>query len=333
MFKFRQRFMTFITLVLFTLTIGGRVVVAQDVTPTNQPPIIDGISAQVVDVGQTVTVGLNYSDPDGDTVSISALSDNPAATVTLAGNQLAVTGVSGGTANITVTADDGRGGGSNTSFSVTVNAPPPPTPTNNPPILNALAAQTLNVGQSGVVALSYSDPDGDALTVSASSDNVGVVTVAQTSATELTVSGIAEGAANITVTVDDGKGGTASVSFAVSVNAESVPSPVPSEVPTNNPPVIAPINPQVVEVGQSVVVPVGYSDPDGDAVTLSLVSDNLSVATVSQSSAVELTVAGVGTFEMRPGDRDFMPAGTIHAARVVGDEPVEYLIGSKRDLS
>jgi len=47
------------------------------------------------------------------------------------------------------------------------------------------------------------------------------------------------------------------------------------------------------------------------------------------SGTLELTVAGVGTFEMQPGDRDFMPAGTVHAARVVGNDPVEYLIGSK----
>ena len=29
------------------------------------------------------------------------------------------------------------------------------------------------------------------------------------------------------------------------------------------------------------------------------------------------------------GDRDFMPAGTYHSARVAGDEPVMYLVGEK----
>ena len=47
------------------------------------------------------------------------------------------------------------------------------------------------------------------------------------------------------------------------------------------------------------------------------------------SGTLEFTVAGVGTFEMREGDRDFMPTGTIHSARVIGNEPVEYLIGSR----
>jgi hypothetical protein len=146
--KFQQRLVTFLTLVIFTLIVGGRwqITVAQDTNPVNQPPVIEAISAQAVDVGQTVMVNLNYSDPDGDTVSISALSDNPAATVTPAGNQLAIAGVAAGSANITVTADDGKGGTNSTTFTVTVNEPPlpppPPAPINNPPIINPLASQT-----------------------------------------------------------------------------------------------------------------------------------------------------------------------------------------------
>jgi quercetin dioxygenase-like cupin family protein len=48
------------------------------------------------------------------------------------------------------------------------------------------------------------------------------------------------------------------------------------------------------------------------------------------SGTLELTVERVGTFELAPGDRDIMPAGTYHSARVIGDEPVMYLIGIKR---
>ena len=47
------------------------------------------------------------------------------------------------------------------------------------------------------------------------------------------------------------------------------------------------------------------------------------------SGALELEVQGVGTVTLNPGDRDFMPAGTYHSARVLGDEPVVYLIGEK----
>jgi quercetin dioxygenase-like cupin family protein len=45
--------------------------------------------------------------------------------------------------------------------------------------------------------------------------------------------------------------------------------------------------------------------------------------------ALALTVDGV-EYVLEAGDRDFLPAGTTHAARVVGDEPVVYLIGARR---
>jgi quercetin dioxygenase-like cupin family protein len=47
------------------------------------------------------------------------------------------------------------------------------------------------------------------------------------------------------------------------------------------------------------------------------------------SGVLELTIEKVGTFVLRAGDRDFMPAGTYHSARVVSEEPVVYLIGEK----
>lgn len=47
------------------------------------------------------------------------------------------------------------------------------------------------------------------------------------------------------------------------------------------------------------------------------------------SGTLELNVEGAGKFLLMAGDRDFMPAGTNHSARVIGDEPVVYLIGGK----
>lgn len=47
------------------------------------------------------------------------------------------------------------------------------------------------------------------------------------------------------------------------------------------------------------------------------------------SGSLELTVEGVGTFVLEAGDRDLMPGGTYHTARVLGEEPVLYLVGAK----
>ena len=47
------------------------------------------------------------------------------------------------------------------------------------------------------------------------------------------------------------------------------------------------------------------------------------------SGALELTIERVGIVVLQAGDRDFMPAGTYHSARVVSEEPVVYLVGEK----
>lgn len=47
------------------------------------------------------------------------------------------------------------------------------------------------------------------------------------------------------------------------------------------------------------------------------------------SGELELTIERVGTFVLKAGDRDFIPAHTWHSARVPGEEPVVYLIGEK----
>src|SRR4051812_12898694 len=46
------------------------------------------------------------------------------------------------------------------------------------------------------------------------------------------------------------------------------------------------------------------------------------------SGELELRV-GYEIYTLRAGDRDYLPADTIHSAFVSGDEPVVYLIGSK----
>lgn len=46
------------------------------------------------------------------------------------------------------------------------------------------------------------------------------------------------------------------------------------------------------------------------------------------SGVLELRV-GHETYTLRAGDRDYLPANTMHSAFVPGDEPVTYLIGAK----
>ena len=46
------------------------------------------------------------------------------------------------------------------------------------------------------------------------------------------------------------------------------------------------------------------------------------------SGALTLVVDGE-EYTLSAGDRDYLPAGTVHSARVEGNEPVIYLIGAK----
>jgi len=45
------------------------------------------------------------------------------------------------------------------------------------------------------------------------------------------------------------------------------------------------------------------------------------------SGSLELTIESFGTVLLEAGDRDLMPANTYHSARVIGEEPVLYLVG------
>lgn len=47
------------------------------------------------------------------------------------------------------------------------------------------------------------------------------------------------------------------------------------------------------------------------------------------SGALEVNVERAGVFVLEAGDRDFLPAESYHVLRVVGDEPVIYLMGKR----
>ena len=47
------------------------------------------------------------------------------------------------------------------------------------------------------------------------------------------------------------------------------------------------------------------------------------------SGSLELMIENIGTYVLEAGDRDFLPAHSWHSARVLGEEPVIYLVGEK----
>ena len=84
--------------------------------------------------------------------------------------------------------------------------------------MTVTAGESIEIDVSGV----FTDPDEDALTFSAASDDTAVATVTEDGGA-LTVRGVAAGQAVITVTASDGDG-TASAAFTVTVQADLAPS-------------------------------------------------------------------------------------------------------------
>jgi hypothetical protein len=244
----------------------------------NRAPAINPILAQAVNVGQTLDVAISVSDPDGDTLTVAAVSDNTAILNVSAPNTSTVqlVGVSVGSANVTVTANDGKGGVINTAFRVDVGQP------NRPPTIEPIAAQTMTAGQTLDVIYVALDPDGNTLTAQATSDTPGVVTASVTTPGLIQLTGVSAGTATVTLSVSDTIASATISTFQVTVAAG------------NSAPTILPIGSQTLNVGQAVNVTYTATDPDGDSLTAQADSDNSGVVTVSVGAPGTITLNGVG---------------------------------------
>jgi outer membrane protein OmpA-like peptidoglycan-associated protein len=94
--------------------------------------------------------------------------------------------------------------------------PPPPPPANHPPTVHATCDPcTVNVGQNATVSAQAQDPDGDTLTYQWTAP-AGTLAAATSASTQWTAPD-QEGPVPITITVNDGRGGTASDTVTIQV--------------------------------------------------------------------------------------------------------------------
>ena len=206
--------------------------------PANNPPTVASAIDDATIVNETGAHGVSlssvFSDADGDALTITAASSaDGVATVSVAADQSALTvaAQARGTATITVTAADGNGGTISDSFTVTVKAAP------------VVAAAIDDVSELEVDATHevdltevFNDSDGDSLTVTAaSSDDAKASVSVAADGSKLTLSGVAEGTATVTVTAEDADGNRVSDAFDVTVtentasqfyDGEAAPGPV-----------------------------------------------------------------------------------------------------------
>ena len=198
-----------------------------DSKPVNRSPlVVSEISDKELSIGNTVYVEIDdhFSDPDGDLLSYSVVSDH-VETVTSEVysenglNKIKLTPLNQGEANITVTADDKKGGTEKTTFKVYVGFPQP---VNHDPILigdRPIKPILLSIGEPYFIASEldslFWDQDGDVLTYTITSSDENVANGYEDGGFYMI--GEREGETSITVTADDGNGGTVSVEYNVIV--------------------------------------------------------------------------------------------------------------------
>ena len=192
------------------------------VTPVNDQPVAVGDSATTPeDTAVTTNVTSNDSDVDGDTLSVTGVTQGANGTVAIVGNQAIYTPASNwsGTDTFTYTIVDGHGGTATATVTVTV------TPVNDLPTAVNDSATTNAVTAIAIPVLANdSDGDGGTLSVvSASTPANGAVVVNPSGTVTYTSTAAFSGTDTFTYTVSDGQGGTATATVTVTVKASAGP--------------------------------------------------------------------------------------------------------------
>ena len=269
--------------------------------PNRAPTVVTLIPAQTVTVGLgagTVALGSYFNDPNGDVLTYMATSSNiGAATASVLGSTLSVTPIALGATMITVVAADMGGLSATQTFAVTVN----PQPNRAPTTAGTIPTQNLTVGGStGTLNLGsyFSDPDGDALAYSASTDDTSIAAVNLSGATMI-ITPIGTGKTTVTASATDPDGLSGTQSFTVKVNQSSQTLITIGVIGTIT----------LTAGGGAAEMNIGhhFSNLNGGALTYAAVSSDTAVVTVSLSGttlSITPITAGTATVQVIAADSE-----------------------------
>ncbi|RZV45511.1 MAG: hypothetical protein EX269_09625, partial [Acidimicrobiales bacterium] len=232
------------------------------VTNTNRAPIVGVITDRTNAETDSIILNPIGSDPDGDALAWSAtglpdgLTIDPVTGATIG----TLTYDAAGTTTVTITATDSGLLDDSTTFDWTI------TNTNRAPIVGVITDQTNAENDVVLITPTGSDPDGDALTWTATGLPDGLTIDPVTGEITGTLTYDAAGTTTVTVTATDGTDPT-NTSFDWTITN------------TNRPPVLAPIGLQLWSELDAVSLTPTATDPDGDTLTWSAVAlpDGLSI--------------------------------------------------------
>ncbi|WP_310830298.1 Ig-like domain-containing protein [Paenibacillus pedocola] len=247
----------------------------------NTPPAAtSAVADQLVVLGaaaREIDLSSWFSDADSDSLIYEAVSSDPViATAQLSGHTLTVTGQTAGAAKVKLIAKDGRGGTAESEITVTVNK--------NPAAGN-MEDQLLPVNGIPVefpLDQLFSDDDLDPLTfTSLSSDPASVG--AAVYGDKLILTPQVHGHATVTVSVEDGRGGSSQVTFAVNVNTIPQVSAIPDR------------SMKGADEPYTILLSDYFSDADSDNLTFSVQSSSPAVAEAEVAGDIlKLLPAGHG---------------------------------------
>lgn len=199
-------------------------------TAANRAPTISGSPATAATVGSTYSFQPSASDPDGDSLGFT-IQNRPtwAAFSTTSGALTGTPTAAGTTANIIISASDGKTQASLPAFAIVVSQP-----ANGAPTISGTPATTVTVGAAYNFQPAASDPNGDPLSWTIT----GKPSWATFNTTTGRLSGTPSAAgtfANIAIMVSDGKSTVGLAPFAITVAANAQGSATLSwQPPTEN---------------------------------------------------------------------------------------------------
>ncbi len=286
------------------------------VPATNNAPILAAIGAQSSLEDNNKIITLSATDADSDTVSFSASSDNGSVTSSVSGTTLTLIPAANyfGSANITITANDGTATGNATDseiFVYTINSE------NDLPVFTSSASGSIQYGNNLNVTLTATDIEtaNSDITFAVQSSNTSQVT-ASISGASLTLTPVNDylGDTTITLRATDSNSGTTDQSYVLTITA----------IP-NTAPVLTAIGAQSSTEDNAKIITLAATDGEGDALTYSASSDNASV-TASVSGTILTLTPAANYF----GSADITVSVTD--GNLSDTEIVTYTINSENDL-
>ncbi len=266
----------------FTYTIsdghGGTdtATVAVTVSSVNDPPVaVDDTTSTNEDTAVTVNVLANDSDVDGDSLTITSVTQGAHGAVINNGSNVRYTPSANfyGSDGFTYTISDGHGGTDTATVNVTVNS------VNDPPVaVDDTASTNEDTAATVSVLANDTDADGDTLTITSVTQGSHGAVVNNGSNVRYTPGANFHGSDSFTYTISDGHGGTDTATVSVTVNSVNDPPVAVDDTASTN-----------EDTAATVSVLANDTDVDGDTLTITSVTQGSHGAVVNNGSNVRYT--------------------------------------------